>query len=117
MSAPPGGAARVASTLSAVTTLDDQLAAIATTAEIDIEVRVGDDESYVIRFDGSRAARADEADATRRVVFSLSRSGAQRIAAGTANAQQLLADGELRIGGRIDVLQAQAAALAALAGS
>ena len=88
------------------------LAGLVTTAEIDIEVPVGDDPPYVVRCEEGRVSRVAHAEPGRRVILRLTAEGAARVAAGTANAQQLLAEGALKIGGRIDVLQEQAGALA-----
>ncbi|MFZ4516699.1 MAG: SCP2 sterol-binding domain-containing protein [Acidimicrobiia bacterium] len=53
-------------------------------------------------------------DPERTVTLTLTAADAERVRAGTINAQQLLQEGALRVGGRIDVLQAAAGALSAL---
>ena len=94
--------------------LTDAIAALRGDAEIDLIVTIGSEAPYVVRITDGGAAIIAAADPERTVTLTVTDSGAAAVRAGSANAQQLLHTGELRIGGRIDVLQAQAAALAAL---
>jgi hypothetical protein len=89
------------------------LQSLITEAELEIEVRVAGEPSYVVEFAHGAASIGPGHDPESRVILSLSAPGADRVRSGKANAQQLLAAGDLRIGGRIDVLQAEASALSA----
>lgn len=94
--------------------LAETLAGLRTDAVIDLVVHIGDAEPYVVRCADGRVTQVFEADPERMVSFALSPEAAGRVRAGTTNAQQLLVTGELKIGGRIDVLQAAASDLGAL---
>lgn len=91
-----------------------QLTGVTTDADLDIAVVVDDEEPLTVRLDASGAALVEVGDPERMVTLHVTRQGAERVLAGEANAQMLLESGDLKVGGRIDVLQANASALGAL---
>jgi len=94
--------------------LAETLAPLLVEADLDLVIVVGDEPELTIRFADGRAALVTGSDPDRTVRLHVTAEGAAAVMDGTANAQRLLASGDLRVGGRIDVLQANAAALAAL---
>lgn len=75
----------------------------------------GAHQAFAVR--GATVSPTTDPDPQRCVTLTLSSADVERVRAGTINAQQLLHAGALRIGGRLDVLQAAAGALSALGAS
>lgn len=90
------------------------IASLHSDAEVDLVVTVGANPAYVVRCANGSTSLVEAPDPERTVTLTVTESGAEAVRAGTANAQSLLHSGELRIGGRIDVLQAQAGSLTGL---
>lgn len=82
-------------------------------ADLDLVLIIdGSHQTFAVR--NGQVAPIANPDPQRCVTLTLSAADVERVRAGEINAQQLLHAGALRVGGRLDALQAAAGALSAL---